>query len=218
MPHFDIDVLRTATCIKTITVQADSRLEAQQKAIDQAGDYLYSERDAAYSLDMDSPQHVDEFSDLRASQLVLTCSCSNENVAYPSYVVVQVTPALIRSIKSATELCRKEGLLSVTLAIQSTSDWAPVNGYGSFDNDMGLGKVQITEDDFCISAGMRFSDAVVESVNVPFNDLMQHILDRVPETVFFDGEDADEQALREQLAEDRAMAIGSAPASEQPQG
>ena len=218
MPSFDVDVLRTATCVQTITVLADSRLEAQQKALDQAGDYLFSERDATYALNMEGGKNVDEFSDLPNSQLVLGCSCSDENVAHPAYVIVQATPALFRAIKTGMALCRDEGLLSVTLEIPSCAEWGPVRTYESFGNVMSHGKLAITKDDFCISAGMRHSSAVVESVDMTLNALMDHIQGGAPETIVHGGEETYEHALREQLDDDRAMATGSAPASEQPQG
>lgn len=204
MPKFDIDVVRTATCMKTITVNADNRLQAQDKALDQAGNHLYKELCATYALDDNRGRNVDEFSDLRASQLVLACSCSIEDITHPSYLVVQVTPELVRAVKNAMAMCQQHGLLKVVLAVPSTTSWAPSNDDGSTANAMGFEKMAVTKDDFCIFADMHYSNAVVESLDVPFNDLMQHISDKVPETVFFDGGDFEEQSLREQLADDRA--------------
>lgn len=206
MPQFEIDVVRTATSMQTITVTASTRQEAQDKALDEAGDHLYKELCATYELDSNNGRNTDELSDLQGSQLVLGCSCSNEHIAHPSYLIVQVTPQLVRTIKDGMDLCQQKGLLKVILAIPSPTTWASVNDDDSSGSVMGLGQMTITKADFCISAGMRHSDAIVESVDVTFDDLMQHILAKTPETVLSYGQDDDVQDLRELLAEDRENA------------
>lgn len=217
MPEFNIDVVRRTTSTNTIRVDAANRQEAQEKALDQAGG-KYKELCSTYELDDNNGQNVDEFSDLLVSQLVLACSCSNDHIAHPSYVIVEVTPAMVRSVKDAMLLCQKEGLLKATLTIPSLITWAPVNDGITTRRDMGLGRIDVTKDNFCITAGTRHSDAVVESVDVSFGDLLQHIQDKVPETLVFFEEDSDEQELRERLANDRAASLADEPHAEMPQG
>lgn len=45
---FDIEVCRIGYAFHTITVEATSQKEAEEKALDKAGDYLYSEKTAEY--------------------------------------------------------------------------------------------------------------------------------------------------------------------------
>lgn len=47
--EFKIEVCRTSYAFATITVTADSYDEAVEKALDEAGEHTYSEKDAEYS-------------------------------------------------------------------------------------------------------------------------------------------------------------------------
>lgn len=51
MPKFQIPVIRTGFAHKTIEVEAENQEEAEFKAINEAGDYEFSERDAKYEID-----------------------------------------------------------------------------------------------------------------------------------------------------------------------
>lgn len=49
MAKYDVNLLRTGFSFATITVDADSCKEAEQKALEEAGDHEYSEKNAEYT-------------------------------------------------------------------------------------------------------------------------------------------------------------------------
>ena len=49
MKEYEIEICRTGYGFATITVKADSQ-EAERKALDEAGDHLYSEKSSEYCL------------------------------------------------------------------------------------------------------------------------------------------------------------------------
>lgn len=49
--EFDVNVCRTSFAFTTIRVTATSQKAAEEKALDEAGDHLYSEKDCDYSTD-----------------------------------------------------------------------------------------------------------------------------------------------------------------------
>lgn len=69
---FDIDLCRTGVGFSTIKVQAPSEYEAQQKALDVAGDFEYSEKDAEYTLCNPAPSPQEQARmDRPAMELIL---------------------------------------------------------------------------------------------------------------------------------------------------
>lgn len=50
MPKFDIDVTRTGIGFATIRVEAPNQQEAESKALDEAGNHLFSEKTSEYEL------------------------------------------------------------------------------------------------------------------------------------------------------------------------
>lgn len=50
MPKFTATVCRTGYGFRTISVEADNSEEAQEKILDEAGNYEYSEKDSNYSI------------------------------------------------------------------------------------------------------------------------------------------------------------------------
>lgn len=50
MSKFKIEVCRIGYSFRNIEVKADSLEEAQQKALDEAGDYLYNEASSEYKI------------------------------------------------------------------------------------------------------------------------------------------------------------------------
>jgi len=49
--EYEVKVCRTAYAFHTIKVTAASPEEAEEKALDEAGDHLYSEKSSEYTLD-----------------------------------------------------------------------------------------------------------------------------------------------------------------------
>lgn len=49
MPKYSVEVCRTAWGFNTIEVEADNPEQAKEKALDEAGNYLYSEKSSEYS-------------------------------------------------------------------------------------------------------------------------------------------------------------------------
>jgi hypothetical protein len=48
--EFDVDVCRTGFGHKTLRIKADSAADAEEKALDQAGNHSYNEKDSDYSV------------------------------------------------------------------------------------------------------------------------------------------------------------------------
>lgn len=209
MPQFDISMVRTATCTKTISVNAANRLQAQGMALDQAGDHLYKEQSATYELDTNDKRNADEFTGLPSSQLVIETYCDNEDAIVPAYVVLDVTPALVRSIKEAMLLCTEHKLLKVVLPIAFPISWGTA---------LAIGQIDVTKVDFCVSTGMRHSSSRVQGINVMFNDLISHIASGKSETIFAHGMDQEKQELRDLFEWDKADAMANETGAEQPQG
>lgn len=46
---YKVEICRTAYGFNTVEVEADSPEQAKEKALDQAGDHLYSEKSSEYS-------------------------------------------------------------------------------------------------------------------------------------------------------------------------
>ena len=51
MPKFEVQVFRTSYSSRIIEVEAENEEEAKENAIEKAGDYEFSERDADYTVD-----------------------------------------------------------------------------------------------------------------------------------------------------------------------
>lgn len=50
MKNFDIEVVRTGIGFNTITIKAKNQKEAEEKALDEAGNHEFSEKDAEYEI------------------------------------------------------------------------------------------------------------------------------------------------------------------------
>jgi hypothetical protein len=50
MPKYEVQVCRTSYAHRSIEVDAANREEAEQSALDMAGNFSYSEKDAEYSV------------------------------------------------------------------------------------------------------------------------------------------------------------------------
>lgn len=51
MPKFQIPIIRSGFGCKTIEVEAENQKEAEEKALDEAGDYEFSEHTSEYDVD-----------------------------------------------------------------------------------------------------------------------------------------------------------------------
>lgn len=51
MPKYNITVCRTGYGFNTIEVEANNQKEAEEKALDEAGNHEYSEKSSEYTLD-----------------------------------------------------------------------------------------------------------------------------------------------------------------------
>lgn len=71
---FDVDVCRTGFGFATIQIRASSEFEAQQAALDQAGDHLFSEKDSEYTLVHPVKEHREVVLE-QSLELVLDVHC-----------------------------------------------------------------------------------------------------------------------------------------------
>jgi hypothetical protein len=51
MPKFEVQVFRTSYSSRMIEVEAENEEEAKENALEKAGDYEFSEKDAEYTVD-----------------------------------------------------------------------------------------------------------------------------------------------------------------------
>jgi hypothetical protein len=51
MPKFEVQVFRTSYSSRMIEVEANNEEEAKKNALEEAGDYEFSEHDAEYTVD-----------------------------------------------------------------------------------------------------------------------------------------------------------------------
>ena len=58
MSKWKVSVIRKSYSCREIVVEANSMEEAGDKALDEAGDYLYSENGAEYELDDIDPEEI----------------------------------------------------------------------------------------------------------------------------------------------------------------
>ena len=90
MNNFDIDVVRIAWRFKTINVQAENLQQAENKALDIAGDYEFpGEKDADYFIQ--GKEAHDGISEIKAIQLaILPFLCGDTpNVEYQKLLAAQ---------------------------------------------------------------------------------------------------------------------------------
>lgn len=60
MPKFEVEVRRTAWGFRTIEVEAKNKLDAEQKALDIAGDFEYSEKSSEYETMSVTPKEKED--------------------------------------------------------------------------------------------------------------------------------------------------------------
>lgn len=216
METFEVDVVRTSFGVHTQKVLAENRLQAQDLALEMAGNYLYKPYHSAYALDDNNPYHEDEFSAMTESSLVMSTTCSNNMIAIPNYVQLPITAGLVREIKHAQALCAKHGFTKVTLACQDSANWSGTMDDGSASlKALGrdLTELTVTNEDFCVHFCSADGSYVVESIDITFDQLDHHIQSGSFKTVICPGTDKEYEDLLNLLEEDRQPETGS-PSSE----
>lgn len=110
LTRFDVDVCRTGFGFATIRVMAASAQEADELALDRAGEYEYSEKDAEYTLVHPS---APEPSQGDAMELILEMKVDESNPFMGSAVkgvVLKLTPAALAEWKERAEFAERHQL------------------------------------------------------------------------------------------------------------
>lgn len=169
---FDVDVCRTGYGFATIQVRATSEFEAQQAALDQAGDHLFSEKDSEYTL----VHPVDERREVvleQSLELVFDVHCEARTSLIALKVVLE-GPDLQR----LGDLQRQLKCLSLTEA-RHLHAYEALHGEDAKQRDE-LGLLELVHQPGSLSlCGSRSDDVEIDSSVVSLPDIQAAISDGV---------------------------------------
>lgn len=186
MPDFKIDVTRTGYAFATIPVkEAKNVVEAEELALDRAGDHTFTETSSDYSLTNGSSA-PDEFEGMSSRLLVIGAINPFEFSPLPSWAELTVDPELLRKLRRLSEACEElkaESLCVIGAELNAIPEWGPANvGY-----DLGMARFEISNEAFWLSVPVKYLDQSMTTVEVDLKTLLKMMKEQPEGPLFFAG-------------------------------
>lgn len=178
--RFDVDVCRTGVGFATISVMARTAAEADELALDCAGDYEYSEKNSEYSLVHPSAPEERAQGPQRTMELVLELTHADTYALGPSTrlkgLVMEVTADTIRRWREVAGLCAAHGLSEARQLLPAVEllSWRGEFDEGNASVAIEGGEICSTATDLWVEATDRHNSVDVVSSVVDLADICRH--------------------------------------------
>jgi hypothetical protein len=158
---FQVEVCRTSVSFNTIEVQATNEFEAQQLALDEAGNHSYSEKDAEYSLPFEVPNPALVAKRAQTIDLLLGMTCAGDVLEPVIGAKMVMSYADLESIQSIAK-----GVVALNLsearAWQGVSEWLYREGYEEQESPH-IAEISVEKSGFFLTGGIEHTSDSMRS-------------------------------------------------------